>query len=66
MLKLWTMVQEKLAQIGKDEEGASALEYAIVAAMVAVVLIAFIPGISTAVQSIFGDIETALTTATAG
>lgn len=44
----------------KDEEGASALEYALVAAMVAVILVAFIPGINGAVQDIFGQIESAL------
>lgn len=44
----------------KDEEGASALEYALVAAMVAVILVAFIPGINAAVQNIFTQIQNAL------
>ena len=47
----------------KDEEGASALEYALVAAMVAVILVAFIPGINGAVQTIFQKIQDALNTA---
>ncbi|MEF3075657.1 Flp family type IVb pilin [Methylobacter sp. Wu1] len=47
----------------KDEEGASGIEYALVAAMVAVALILFVPKINTAVSGIFGKIESALTTA---
>ncbi|KOP52355.1 MULTISPECIES: Flp family type IVb pilin [Pseudomonas syringae group] len=45
----------------KDREAASGIEYALVAAMVAVALIAFVPGISSKVGDIFTKIETALT-----
>ncbi|WP_341326135.1 Flp family type IVb pilin [Methylotuvimicrobium sp. KM2] len=45
----------------RDEEGASGIEYALIAAMVAVALVTFVPGISEAVTSIFQGIETALT-----
>jgi pilus assembly protein Flp/PilA len=48
----------------KDEEGASGLEYAVLAAMVVVVLTGFVPGISDAISSIFNTVQTALTTAT--
>ncbi|MBE0435836.1 MAG: Flp family type IVb pilin [Methylomicrobium sp.] len=48
----------------RDEEGASGIEYALVAAMVAIALVAFVPTISEAITSIFQGIETALTTAT--
>ena len=44
----------------RDEEGASAIEYALVAAMVAVVVIAFVPGIQTAIGGIFEGIRGAL------
>ena len=44
----------------RDEEGASAIEYALVAAMVAVVVIAFVPGIQDAIGGIFGNLRTAL------
>ena len=45
----------------RDEEGASGIEYALVAAMVAIALVAFVPGINAAITSIFQQIETALT-----
>lgn len=47
----------------KRTEGASGIEYAMVAAMVAVALIVFIPTISTAIGAIFTKIQTAVTTA---
>lgn len=43
-----------------DREAASAIEYAIVAAMVAVVVIAFISPIGTQIKSIFTTIQTLL------
>jgi pilus assembly protein Flp/PilA len=45
----------------RDEEGASAIEYALLAAMVAIALVAFVPTINAAVTAIFQDIEDALT-----
>lgn len=45
----------------RDEEGASAIEYALIAAMVAIVLINFITPINTAVTGIFTRIQQALT-----
>ena len=47
----------------RDEEGASGIEYALVAAMVAVALVAFVPDINKAITGIFKSIESALTTA---
>jgi pilus assembly protein Flp/PilA len=43
-----------------DEEGASAIEYALVAAMVALALIAFVDPINTAIAALFTSIQTAL------
>lgn len=57
------MLKSRFIAFLKDEEGASAIEYAIVAAMVAVVLVTFITPIRTAVSGIFTDIQSALTTA---
>ncbi len=51
-----------LKQFWHDEEGASAIEYALVAAMVAVALVTFITPIRNAVKGIFTDIQSALTT----
>jgi pilus assembly protein Flp/PilA len=48
----------------RDEEGASGIEYAMIAAMAAVVLAGFVPGIRTAVSNIFTSIQTSLTTNT--
>lgn len=46
-----------------DEEGASAIEYALIAAMVAIALITFVTPIRNAISSIFSSIENALTSA---
>nr|WP_083246084.1 Flp family type IVb pilin [Pseudomonas sp. TCU-HL1] len=51
---------KKLRKFVKEEEGASGLEYAIVAAMVAAVIVTFSGGISTRVQAIFTTISTNL------
>ncbi len=45
----------------RDEEGASAIEYALIAAMVAIALVAFVEPINLAITGIFTDIQTALT-----
>ncbi|WLH36325.1 Flp family type IVb pilin [Pseudomonas sp. FP2196] len=50
--------------LAKDTEGASAIEYALVVGLVALVIAAFGNGIGTQVTSILEAIETALTPAT--
>lgn len=56
-----------LSGLVRREEGASALEYALMAAMVAMVLVPFVPTVSAAVQTIFQAIVDALgNTATSG
>lgn len=47
-----------------DEEAASAIEYALIAAMVAIALVAFVTPIRTAVSAIFTQIQTALSAGT--
>ncbi|MFI8337339.1 MULTISPECIES: Flp family type IVb pilin [Pseudomonas] len=44
----------------KRTEGASGIEYALIAGMVAVALVAFVPTISAAVTAMFTQIEGAL------
>lgn len=44
-----------------DEEGASAIEYALIAAMVAIALVTFVQPINTAITTIFTNLQTALT-----
>jgi len=46
--------------LAKDTEGASGIEYAIIAGMVAVALAAFVTPISNAVTAMFNTIQTAL------
>ncbi|WP_265944079.1 Flp family type IVb pilin [Dechloromonas sp. A34] len=57
------MLKSRFIAFLKDEEGASAIEYALVAAMVAVGLVTFIPTIRAAIVAIFTSIQTALTSA---
>ncbi|WP_020183817.1 Flp family type IVb pilin [Methylotenera sp. 1P/1] len=45
----------------RDEEGASAIEYALIAAMVAIALVAFVQPINLAISAIFTQIQGALT-----
>ena len=47
----------------KDEEGASGIEYAMIAGMVAVVLATSSDSIRTSITSIFGKVSTQLSTA---
>ncbi|MET4697510.1 pilus assembly protein Flp/PilA [Constrictibacter sp. MBR-5] len=47
----------------KDEEGATAIEYGLIAALVGVALVAGLGSLSGGLNSLFGDIGTALTTA---
>ncbi len=44
----------------RDEEGASGIEYALVAAMVAVALVLFVEPVRTAIETVFQGIQDAL------
>jgi pilus assembly protein Flp/PilA len=44
----------------RDEEGATAIEYALIAALIAVVIAAALSPIGTRIAAIFGDIYTKL------
>jgi pilus assembly protein Flp/PilA len=56
-----SLAKTRFFEFLRDEEGASAIEYALLAAMVAIALVAFVPTINAAVTAIFQDIEDALT-----
>ncbi|MDR5171605.1 Flp family type IVb pilin [Methylobacillus flagellatus] len=62
---MFATMKQWLVNFYLDEEGASGIEYALIAAMVAVVLASFVgtSGISGKVKNIFDAISTALTTA---
>lgn len=48
----------------RDQEGASGIEYALIAAMVAVVIAALVPDVSGSIRTIFESIRVALQDAT--
>lgn len=52
-----------LSRFIRDEEGASGIEYALIAAMVAIALVTFVTPIREAIVALFTDIQTALQTA---
>lgn len=53
-------IKSRFVEFLKDEEGASAIEYALLAAMVAVVVAAFVKPIGDAIKAIFTSIQGAL------
>ncbi len=64
-MQLKTLKNQIIAFL-KDEEGASGIEYALVAAMVAVALVIFVEPVRTAIESVFTSIQTALEGADSG
>jgi pilus assembly protein Flp/PilA len=48
------------ARYMKDESGATAIEYGLIAALIAVVIITVLTNIGTSLNSKFGEVETAL------
>lgn len=56
MKTLWNKMQQFL----RDEEGVTAIEYALIAALIAVVIIAAVTLVGTEVESTFYTIATAL------
>lgn len=53
-------LKKALYRFVKDEEGASGIEYALVAAMVAVALVTFVAPVREAIVGVFTDIQGAL------
>ncbi|MBW3506618.1 MULTISPECIES: Flp family type IVb pilin [unclassified Pseudomonas] len=64
VLKVYVPAQVLLARqaklFAKRTEGASGIEYAIIAAMVAVVIAGLSPGVGTAIKNLFAEIVSAL------
>ena len=56
----------KLMRFFKDEDGATAVEYAIMVALIAVVIIAAVQAIGTQANTTFGTVRDALVTANGG
>jgi len=49
-----------LAKFAKDESGATAIEYGLIAAGISIVIIATLPAIETNLGALWGEISTAL------
>lgn len=58
---MFNLIKAAFVNFISDEEGASAIEYALLAAMVAIALVTFVQPINTAITTIFTSIQTALT-----
>ncbi len=57
---MYKSIKAVILNLLRDEEGASAIEYALIAAMVAIALVAFVQPINAAITGIFTTIQTAL------
>ncbi|MBA1230446.1 Flp family type IVb pilin [Pseudomonas viridiflava] len=57
---LYVQCYTRISSFIKDREGASGIEYALLAAMVAVAIVAFVPTISGKVSALFAQIHDAL------
>ncbi|WP_371914311.1 Flp family type IVb pilin [Pseudomonas sp. NFIX28] len=55
-----TLQASRLLRLLKNNEGASGIEYALIAGMVAVAIAAFVPDISTAITGTFETLQSAL------
>jgi pilus assembly protein Flp/PilA len=50
----------RLIRFFKNEDGAAAIEYTLLAVAVALVLLLFLPGVQEGIRNVWGAIETAL------
>lgn len=56
-------VTQMLSRFGRNESGATAIEYGLIAAVMSVAILAAFPLLRTAIETAFGAISTAMTTA---
>ena len=49
-----------LMRFAKDESGATAIEYGLIAAGISVAIIAVVQGVGTNLKTVFGSVQTAL------
>jgi pilus assembly protein Flp/PilA len=54
------MTMSKVSRFLRDESGATAIEYGLIAAGIAVAIIAAVQSLGTALTTTFGSVETAL------
>ena len=60
MLKLITRAQARLNSVRSEEQGATAVEYGLIAALIAVVIIGAVTAVGTGLFGTFEDIATEL------
>jgi pilus assembly protein Flp/PilA len=60
----YVMSYLKAAQIARDERGVTALEYAMIAALIAVVIIGGVTALGTRINVVFDNIRTSLPSTT--
>ncbi|KAA8715804.1 Flp family type IVb pilin [Pseudomonas cannabina] len=65
LTKVYVGAYTRISCLLKDREAASGIEYALIAAMVAVAIVAFVPDISKNVATIFTKLQNALVTTSA-
>ena len=61
MLELVVFVQNFLAQLRRDDRGVTAVEYGLIAALIAVVIAVAVGLVGTQLNTIFTNVRTALT-----
>jgi pilus assembly protein Flp/PilA len=61
MLNLAVFVQNYLAQLRRDDRGVTAVEYGLIAALIAVVIAVAVGLVGTQLNTIFTNVRTALT-----
>ena len=54
---------KKLMRFLKDDEGVTAIEYGLIAALIAVVIIGAVTGVGTSLDSVFTDVDNAINAA---
>lgn len=57
-------MKKQIVDFLKDEEGATAIEYALIAGLIAIGILSSLEGVRDAITGLFGRIVTALTPAT--
>lgn len=58
-------MQKALLRFWRDEEGATAIEYGLIAGLIAVVIVAALTALGTDIRGVFQSISTAITAASA-
>ena len=60
MLRMLVVAQEKIRAYGKDESGATAIEYGLIATLIAVAIIVGATAVGSQLNTVFQNIKTEL------